>query len=92
MDTHLYLVGVRLEKGSSDILEIVKEVGGKFIDVRSSAELEAAFQEINRLEPSLVEVTVRGESRELYPLCIFSALGILFSLTLLRNTFFLRPC
>jgi uncharacterized protein with von Willebrand factor type A (vWA) domain len=92
MDVHLYLVGVQLEKESSDILQIVQAVGGKFIDVKSSAELEAAFKEINRLEPSLVEVAVRGESQELYPLCILSALGILFSLTLLRNTFFLRLC
>jgi Ca-activated chloride channel family protein len=92
MDVHLYLVGVQLGKGSSDILEIVQAVGGKFIDVKSSAELEAAFKEINRLEPSLVELAVRGESQELYPLCILSALGILFSLTLLRNTFFLRLC
>jgi len=73
-------------------LEIVKAVGGKFIDVKSSAELEAAFKEIDRLEPSLVEVAVRGESQELYPLCILFALGFLFSLTLLQNTFFLRLC
>lgn len=92
MDVHLYLVGVQLEKGSSDILEIVRAVGGKFIDVKSSADLEAAFEEINRLEPSLVEVAVRGESQELYPLCILFAVGILFGLTLLRNTFFLRLC
>jgi Ca-activated chloride channel family protein len=92
MDIHLYLVGIQVGKGSSDILEIVKAVGGKFIDVKSSAELEAAFKEIDRLEPSLVEVAVRGESQELYPLCILSALGTLFSLTLLRNTFFLRLC
>ena len=92
MDIHLYLVGVQLGKGSSDILEIVKAVGGKFIDVKSSAGMKAAFTEIDRLEPSLVEVAVRGESQELYPLGILSALGILFSLTLLRNTFFLRLC
>jgi Ca-activated chloride channel family protein len=92
MDVHLYLVGVQLEKESSDILQIVQAVGGNFIDVKSSAELEAAFKEINRLEPSLVEVAVRGESQELYPLCILFAVGILFGLTLLRNTFFLRLC
>ena len=92
MDIHLYLVGIQVGKGSSDILEVVQAVGGKFIDVKSSAELEAAFKEIDRLEPSLVEVAVRGESQELYPLCILFALGVLFSLTLLANTFFLRLC
>ncbi len=92
MDIHLYLVGVQLKKEKSDILEIVKEVGGKFIDVKSSAELNMAFKEIDRLEPSLVEVAVRRERQELYPLFLLPALGILFSLTLLRNTFFLKLC
>ena len=92
MDIHLYLVGVQLKQENSDILEIVKEVGGRFIDVESSAELNAAFQEIDRLEPSLVEVAVQGESQELHPVFVLSALGILFSLTLLRNTFFIELC
>lgn len=92
MDIHLYLVGVQLKKEKSDILEIVKEVGGKFIDVKSSAELNMAFKEIDRLEPSLVEVAVRRERQELYPLFLLPAMGILFSLTLLRNTFFLKLC
>lgn len=92
MDIHLYLVGVQLKKEKNDILEIVKEVGGKFIDVKSSAELNMAFKEIDRLEPSLVEVAVRRERQELYPLFLLPALGILFSLTLLRNTFFLKLC
>lgn len=92
MDIHLYLVGVQLKKEKSDILEIVKKVGGKFIDVKSSAELNMAFKEIDRLEPSLVEVAVRRERQELYPLFLLPALGILFSLTLLRNTFFLKLC
>jgi Ca-activated chloride channel family protein len=92
MNIHLYLVGVQLRKEGSDILEIVQRVGGRFIDVESSAELSAAFEEIDRLEPSLVEVAVRGESQELYPLCVFSALCILVGLTLLRNTLFIELC
>jgi Ca-activated chloride channel family protein len=92
MGIHLYLVGVHLNRENSDILEIVKEVGGRFIDVESSGELNAAFEEIDRLEPSLVEVTVQGESRELYPVFVLSALCILFGLTLLRNTLFIELC
>lgn len=92
MDIRLYLLGVQLKQENSDILDIVKEVGGRFIDVESSAELNAAFQEIDRLEPSLVEVVVRGESEELHPLFVLSALCTLFSLTLLRNTFFIELC
>lgn len=92
MDIHLYLVGVQLKQESSDILEIVREVGGRFIDVESSGELNAAFEEIDRLEPSLVEVTVRGKGQELYPVFVLSALCILFGLTLLRNTLFIELC
>ena len=92
MDIHLYLVGVRLNRENTDIVEIVKEVGGRFIDVESSAELNAAFEEIDRLEPSLIEVKSHGESRELYPVFVFSALCFLFGLTLMRNTLFIELC
>ena len=44
MGIHLYLVGVQVKKESIDILEIVKEVGGKFVDVESPAELHRAFE------------------------------------------------
>jgi Ca-activated chloride channel family protein len=92
MGIHLYLVGVQLRKESSDILEIVKEVGGKFVDVESPAELNRAFEEIDRLEPSLVEVAGQRENQELHPVFVLSALCLLFSLTLLRNTFFIELC
>jgi Ca-activated chloride channel family protein len=92
MAIHLYLVGVRLKNEKSDILEIVKEVGGRFADVGSPAELNAAFEEIDRLEPSLVEVAVQRQNRELHPILVLSALCVLFSLTLLRNTFFIELC
>jgi Ca-activated chloride channel family protein len=92
MDIHLYLIGVQLNQEYNDILEIVKEVGGRFIDVKSSAELNSAFEEIDGLEPSLVEVKVQGERRELYTLFVYSALCILFGLTLIRNTLFIKLC
>jgi Ca-activated chloride channel family protein len=92
MKIHLYLVGIRLKNENSHILEIVKEVGGKFVDVGSPAELKAAFEEIDHLEPSLVEVAVQRQSQELHPVFVLSALCLLFSLTLLRNTFFVELC
>ncbi len=92
MSIHLYLVGIQLGKENKDILEIVEAAGGRFIDVESSTELTAAFEEIDRLEPSRVDIAVHGESQELYPACAFSALGILFGLTLLRNTVFVELC
>jgi Ca-activated chloride channel family protein len=92
MSIHLYLVGIQLRNESRDILEIVQAVRGRFIDVESSTELAAAFEEIDRLEPTRVDVTVQGEGQELYPACVLSALGILFSLTVLRNTLFVELC
>jgi Ca-activated chloride channel family protein len=92
MAVHLYLVGIRLRKESGDILEIVRQVGGRFVDAGSPAELKAAFEEIDRLEPSLVEVAAERQSRELHPIAVLSALCILFGLTLLRNTFFVELC
>ena len=92
MSIHLYLVGIQLRNESRDILEIVQAVRGRFIDVESSTELAAAFEEIDRLEPTRVDVTVQGEGQELYPACVLSALGILFSLTVLRNSLFVELC
>jgi len=92
MDIHLYLIGVQLKQESSNLMEIVRAVGGRFIDVASPAELKAAFEEIDRLEPSLVEVAVQRERQELHPIFVLSALCLLFSLTLLRHTLFIELC
>jgi Ca-activated chloride channel family protein len=92
MEVHLYLVGVQFRKENSDILEIVKEVGGKFVEVESPAEMNAAFEEIDRLEPSLVQVAGPRESQELHPVFVLAALCLLFGLTMLRNTFFIELC
>jgi len=92
MDIRLYLLGINLKKENSDILEIVDGIRGRFIAVDSPGELTAAFDEIDRLEPSTIEMETQGESRELYP--IFVGLGscLLFILTLLRNTLFIELC
>ena len=92
MDIHLYLIWIQFRQENSDIMEIVRGVGGRCIDVASPAELKAAFEEIDRLEPSLVEVAVQGEHQELHPIFALSALCLLFSLTLLRNTLFIELC
>ncbi len=92
MDVHLYLVGISLRQENSDILEIVERVGGRFIDAGSPGELTAAFEAIDRLEPSIVEIEVQGEVQELYPIPVLIALCLMFILTLLRNTLFIELC
>lgn len=92
MSIHLYLLGINLKKENSDILEIVDRVQGRFIATESARELIAAFDEIDSLEPGMVEIEVQGESKELYPIFVSLALCLMFILTLLRNTLFIELC
>lgn len=92
MGIHLYLLGINLDKENSDILEIVERVQGRFIATESARELTAAFDEIDSLEPSMVEIEVQGKSKELYPMFALLALCLMFIVTLLRNTLFIELC
>jgi hypothetical protein len=92
MGVRLYLLGIDLKKEKSDILEIVDRVQGRFIATESERELTAAFDEIDSLEPGMVEIEVQGESKELYPIFVSLALCLMFILTLLRNTLFIELC
>jgi len=92
MDIHFYLLGINLKREDSDIMEIVDRTGGRFIATESSGELTAAFDEIDRLEATMVEIEVQGESHELYPMIVLSALCLMLIFTLLRNTVFIEIC
>jgi|GEM_PF-1307484 len=92
MGIRFYLLGIELRPEDSDIFEIVKRAGGRFIPTDSPAEMQTAFDEINRLEPSMVQIEVRQNSRELYPLFVTAALCVMLTVTMLRHTFFLELC
>jgi len=92
MGVHLYLLGIDLRKENSDLLEIVDRTEGRFIAADSSSELTAAFDEIDQLEPTIVEIEVQGQSQELYPRTVLLALCVMLILTLLRNTLFIELC
>lgn len=92
MGVRLYLLGINLRKENSQILEIVDQTEGRFIATESASELTAAFKEIDRLEPSMVEIEVQGESQELYPMSVLLALCLMLIFTLLRNTLFIELC
>jgi len=68
----------------------VDRIQGRFIPTESEGELSAAFDEIDRLEPSTVEIEVQGKTKELYPIAVGLALCLLFIVTLVRNTFFIE--
>jgi Ca-activated chloride channel family protein len=90
MDVHLYLLGINLKPENSDLLEIADQVSGRFIAVESARGLTAAFDEINSLEPSMVEIEVQGKRKELYPVFVVFALCLMFTVILLRNTLFIQ--
>jgi Ca-activated chloride channel family protein len=92
MGIHLYLVGINLGKEYNDLLEIVEKAKGRMIPAGSEEELSAAFEEIDRLEQSRVEIESRGRSKDLYPLFALSGLVFLLVLTLLRNTLLVEVC
>jgi Ca-activated chloride channel family protein len=92
MGIHFYLVGINLGKDYNDLLEIVNKAKGRMIPAGSEKELSAAFEEIDRLEQSRVEIESQGKSKELYPLIVLSGLFLLLFLTLLRNTLLVEVC
>ncbi len=92
MSVHLYVLGINLKREGSDLLEIVDRADGRFLAVGSAGALTAAFDEIDRLEASTVEIDVLGESRELYPVVVLLGLCLMLVMTLLRNTLFVELC
>jgi Ca-activated chloride channel family protein len=92
MNVHLYLLGINLKTEESDLFDIVNATEGRFIATESESDLTAAFNEIDHLEPSMIEIETQGESQELYPLFALLALGLMFILILVRNTLFIELC
>ena len=89
-DTHFYLLGIKTSKEKNDLLHIVERTEGRCFVVDSAVELGRAFQAIDRLEPSMVEIEVQGEVKELYLYTVFVALGLMLIWTLLRHTLFIE--
>lgn len=65
MDVHVYLMGIDLQD-SADILDLVRGSGGRVWRVSKAEEFWGWFQEIDRLEPSVVVVEKRLIHRDLY--------------------------
>ena len=89
-DTHFYLLGININKENNDLLEIVARTEGRFFVADSAVELGKAFEAIDRLEPSMVELEVQGEVQELYFYTVLLALCLMLIWTLLRNTLFVE--
>lgn len=78
MDVRVYLLGIDLG-GSADIVDLVSRSGGRVFvfDLRKAEDFASAFEEIDRLEPSVVVVEKRVSHVELYPRFALGGLALL---------------
>lgn len=90
MNTRFYLLGINIAQEKNDLLEIVDRTNGRFFVADSAGELRKAFDAIDLLEPSVIEIEVQGETRELYLYAVFLALSLMLIWTLLRQTLFIE--
>lgn len=81
-----YLMGIQITN-AWDMLDIVKNVGGKFIDIQKEAELSFGFDEINRLEGSSITVE-KTEIKSVEFYAVFTLVGLILLLLaeILRST------
>jgi Ca-activated chloride channel family protein len=86
MGIRFYLMGIQLTN-ARDILDIVKRVGGKYIDIQKEAEFSRGFDEINRLEQSTVMVE-KTEIKFVEFYAVFTWVGLILLLLaeILRNS------
>lgn len=76
MNVRLYLLGIDLPD-SADVIDLVNRSGERVWRLDTAAEFGAGFQEIDRLEPSLVTVETRRVHRDLYPWFTLGGLAFL---------------
>jgi Mg-chelatase subunit ChlD len=77
-DIHFYLMGIQL-MSAGDILEVVKASKGKFIDIQRKEEFNKGFEEIDRLESSIITI----EKTEVHPhefYQVFALVGLILFL------------
>jgi Ca-activated chloride channel family protein len=90
MDTHFYLLGINISQEKNDLLEIVERTDGRFFVADSAGELRKAFEAIDLLEPSMVQIEIQGQVKELYLHSVFLALCLMLIWTILRQTLFIE--
>lgn len=73
---HVYLLGIDLQD-SADVVDLVRQSGGRVFHVSRAEGFSGGFREIDRLEPSLVVVEKRITHRDLYPAFALGGLGFL---------------
>jgi Ca-activated chloride channel family protein len=85
----LYLLGIALKEDAS-IVWLTQRAQGRYFAIQKGEALETAWQEIERLETSSVNVVRETARRELYPIFAFSGLVLLLVSTSLKHTWMLE--
>lgn len=76
----------QVEFNEAGLREIADIAAGKFFRATDTKSLEAIYGDIDRLEKSTVSVKKYQEYRDLFPICIMSAVGLLVGQILLSQT------
>jgi Ca-activated chloride channel family protein len=85
----LYLLGFELKEDTS-IVRLTRQANGRYFEINKGEELEKAFQEIDQLERSRIEVIREMEIKELYALFALPGLVLLLLSTALKQTWALE--
>jgi Ca-activated chloride channel family protein len=76
----------RVEFNEAGLKEVARIADGKFYRATDTKSLEQIYQDIDKMEKSTVKVKKYQQYRDLFPLCIMSACGLLLGQILLSQT------
>ena len=76
----------RVHFNEAGLKEVAKIADGQFYRATDTKSLEQIFADIDKLEKTTVSVKKYQQYRDLFPICIATGLGLLFSQLLLSQT------
>lgn len=76
----------RVEFNEAGLREVAKIADGQFYRASDTKSLEQIYQDIDKIEKSTVSVKKYQQYRDLFPICIMSACGLLLGHLLLSQT------
>jgi Ca-activated chloride channel homolog len=76
----------RVSFNEAGLKEIAKIADGKFYRATDTKSLEQIYEDIDKMEKSTVQVKKYQQYRDLFPICIMSACGLLLGQILLSQT------
>jgi Ca-activated chloride channel family protein len=75
-----------VEFNEAGLKEVAKIADGQFYRATDTKSLEQIYQDIDKIEKSTVSVKKYQQYRDLFPICIMSACGLLLGQVLLSQT------